>query len=387
MTHTHDQNCRCCEDAEPLTLARVEKIAGLSALLHRSREHGWARVMLESSLARASANDDTPKEDHLALALVELLGYLGTTLSYYQDAFANEAYLGTARRRVSVRRHASLVQYELRSGLMMSTQVAFELERDDRTPEMMTVPAGTRIQSSGPAHPAGTFQTLEEIVCRQAWNALRPRRSRSDTSTGGDGVTLDTKVDPLPGGRLMLLTGIDAVTGDEVAEVAILETTVDDDDSSKLYFASPLHHRYTNDTLVLHGNVAPATYGQTVVEVLGDGEDPLTRALFPLTYVPLASDGEIVIDVRVDGLRWKEVPSLLDSGPHDQVYVVEVADDGKTTIAFGDGKMGASPSAGARNITATYRTGIGAEGDVGATEILNPNPTELSVDPPEPPHL
>lgn len=61
------------------------------------------------------------------------------------------------------------------------------------------------------------------------------------------------------------------------------------------------------------------------------------------------------------------MPSLLDSGPHDQVYVVEVADDGQTTIVFGDGEKGASLPAGARNVTVTYRTGGGAEGNVGAT--------------------
>ena len=43
------------------------------------------------------------------MVMVELLAYLGDYLSYYQDAIANEAYLGTARQRVSVRRHARLL--------------------------------------------------------------------------------------------------------------------------------------------------------------------------------------------------------------------------------------------------------------------------------------
>ena len=40
--------------------------------------------------------------------LVELLAYAGDQLSYYQDAVATEAYLGTARRRVSARRAYAL---------------------------------------------------------------------------------------------------------------------------------------------------------------------------------------------------------------------------------------------------------------------------------------
>ena len=47
----------------------------------------------------------------LGVALVEMLAYVGDHLSYQQDAVATEAYLGTARRRVSVRRHARLVDY------------------------------------------------------------------------------------------------------------------------------------------------------------------------------------------------------------------------------------------------------------------------------------
>ena len=52
----------------------------------------------------------------LGIALVELLAYVGDHLSYYQDAVATEAYLGTARRRMSVRRHARLVDYAMHDG-------------------------------------------------------------------------------------------------------------------------------------------------------------------------------------------------------------------------------------------------------------------------------
>jgi hypothetical protein len=50
------------------------------------------------------------------VALVELLAYAGDHLSYQQDVIATEAYLDTARRRVSVRRHALLVDYPMHDG-------------------------------------------------------------------------------------------------------------------------------------------------------------------------------------------------------------------------------------------------------------------------------
>ena len=52
----------------------------------------------------------------LGIAMVELLAYVGDYLSYQQDAVATEAYLGTARRRSSVRRHARLVDYLMHDG-------------------------------------------------------------------------------------------------------------------------------------------------------------------------------------------------------------------------------------------------------------------------------
>jgi hypothetical protein len=52
----------------------------------------------------------------LGITLVELLAYAGDHLSYYQDAVATEAYLDTARQRISVRRHARLMDYPMHEG-------------------------------------------------------------------------------------------------------------------------------------------------------------------------------------------------------------------------------------------------------------------------------
>ena len=52
----------------------------------------------------------------VGVALVEVLAYVADRLSYQQDAVATEAYLGTARKRTSVRRHARLVDYFVSDG-------------------------------------------------------------------------------------------------------------------------------------------------------------------------------------------------------------------------------------------------------------------------------
>ena len=48
--------------------------------------------------------------------LTELVAYVGDHLSYQQDAVATEAYLETARSRISLRRHALLVDYHVHDG-------------------------------------------------------------------------------------------------------------------------------------------------------------------------------------------------------------------------------------------------------------------------------
>ena len=78
----------------------------------------------------------------MGVALVELLAYVGDHLSYQQDAVATEAYLGTARRRVSVRRHARLVDYFMHDGANARAWVQVQVSADN-----VTLPKGTPLLS------------------------------------------------------------------------------------------------------------------------------------------------------------------------------------------------------------------------------------------------
>jgi predicted phage baseplate assembly protein len=73
--------------------------------------------------------------------------------------------------------------------------------------------------------------------------------------------------------------------------------------------------------------------------------------------------------VRVNGLEWHEVPSFAGTGPTDRAYTTRRGDDGLTAVQFGDGKTGARPPTGAENVRATYRKGIGLEGNVAAGKL------------------
>lgn len=64
------------------------------------------------------------------MALVELLAYTGDQISYQQDAVATEAYLDTARRRVSVRRHVRLIDYAMHDGCTARAYVTVQTAGD-----------------------------------------------------------------------------------------------------------------------------------------------------------------------------------------------------------------------------------------------------------------
>lgn len=90
---------------------------------------GFRRLMLDR-LAFTLPDWKERNPADLGVTLVELLAYTADHLSYYQDAVATEAYLGTARQRASVRRHARLLDYRMHDGCNARVWVSFEVSAD-----------------------------------------------------------------------------------------------------------------------------------------------------------------------------------------------------------------------------------------------------------------
>ena len=73
----------------------------------------FRRVMLDRMAVTIPQWTERSPAD-LGVALVETLAYGADMASYHQDAIATEAYLSRARLRMSVRRHARLLGYDVR---------------------------------------------------------------------------------------------------------------------------------------------------------------------------------------------------------------------------------------------------------------------------------
>lgn len=143
-----------------------------------------------------------------------------------------------------------------------------------------------------------------------------------------------------------------------------------------LRFAKPLAYSYKRDTVIIYGNVAKATHGESRTEILGSGDasvanQQFTLSVAPLTYLsaPTPTGVTSTLEVYVDDIRWHEVESLEQLSITDCCFITQTDNDGNVTIIFGDGKNGARLPSGIENVKAVYRTGIGQAGNVAAEQI------------------
>ncbi|KOU60511.1 hypothetical protein ADK57_30190 [Streptomyces sp. MMG1533] len=97
---------------------------------YTARDYDTIRKLLLDRLALTTPDWAERNPADLGTTLVELLAYTGDQISHHQDAVATEAYLDTARRRVSVRRHVRLIDYAMHDGCTARAYVAVETAGD-----------------------------------------------------------------------------------------------------------------------------------------------------------------------------------------------------------------------------------------------------------------
>jgi hypothetical protein len=259
------------------------------------------------------------------IALVELLAYVGDHLSYQQDVIATEAYLDTARRRISVRRHALLVDYFMHDGCNARTWIHLQVGADD-----VSVKQGTRlitkvdgvkavlnpntdIEALRRVAAASTqsFETMHDVVLYTAHNEIKfytwgdehcclPAGSTQATLDGdlpnlkaGDvlvfeeiagavnGVAADanpshryavrlTKVNrEIQDSHGVVLPLTDPMAADPNQRCTQIEWHLDDALPFALCISAPVDTDYRNRISVARGNIVLADHGLTLTEDLG----------------------------------------------------------------------------------------------------------------------
>ncbi len=149
----------------------------------------------------------------------------------------------------------------------------------------------------------------------------------------------------------------------------------------------PTLNCYCRATATVNANVALATAGASVTEIMGNGTAATPNQSFtlrqsPLTYVQASTPNgrQSTLTVRASGVAWTEVPTLYDQPATAQVYQIQNQSDAASDVIFGDGVEGATLPTGQNNIIGYYRTGSGSAGNVasGAITTLMQRPLGVS---------
>ena len=417
------------------------------------------------SLLVPSWNDHNAAD--LGVALVELLAYVADYLSYRQDAVATEAYLETARKRTSVRRHARLVDYKMHNGSNARCWMHVEVNQVTSITKgaqfLIPTPGlgGSVVPDSKDyrdAIAAGVqvFESMEDATLFPELNQMQFYtwgHRKCCLPKGATRATLRNRLTNLQAGMILVfveqkspqtgsaddaslmhrhavrLTRVlvdDVQTGapledpiggqfdEQPGNAAVQVTEIEWAPEDALPFpicvtsetSEEFNSEYVDDvSIVLETEVqVPSPHLQRIAVSDGAntgfkdtrshcdrGETLAVPARFrlvleevPLTHaMPYDSQkapgsahetmhwnpADTVACIILNDGEWQPRYDLLNSGTNKE-FAVEVETDGRCFLRFGDGRHGARVEPGTL-LKATYRTGNGITGNVGADTITS----------------
>ena len=458
-------NCQNEFDCKSTQVCPPEKLPGPSIDYLAKDYASFRRLILDRlSVIMPDWNERNPAD--LGMVLVELLAYAADHLSYYQDAVATEAYLGTARKRVSVRRHARLLDYFIHEGCNARAWVQVKVNADnvflEKGTQLMTrLPGHEKIIKPGSAdyddalaQQPEIFETMHNIKLFQAHNTMQfytwgdkacclPRGSTRATLRNegnklkhlalGDvlifeeirGPQSGRKEDADPSHRhvvrlkdatfredLLFMENPDN-PGDTQA-MRVVDICWDSEDALPFPFClwevEDIEHPGSKLHIsVVRGNIVLADHGRTIIgEEL---ENTSNRGHYrpALTFDMLTYQGHvrnrenklvlfdleasasaafkwemvsvlpsvIVLEQGIKDNPWLPMHDLLNSSRFAREFVVEMEEDRRAYLHFGDGVLGRRPTS---DLSATYRVGNGRSGNVGAMSIFHVITTETGIE-------
>lgn len=239
-------------------------------------------------------------------ALLQLFAHMGDILSYYQDRVANESFLGTARTRRSVIEHLRLIGYQLATA----------------------APASTTLTLFFP-------ENCDEIVTIRRGDAFATKSSNDNPSVRFEYTSEEPRIIDCSG--LVAVNGVKIVEGIPVEEGRLIEN-----------------------------------------EILGTS-DGTPNQRFPLVHPGLilrgsspeqATSRDLIVQTELGGVitEWTKQESLAFSRAGQTDFTIEIDENDRATLLFGDDEFGAIPATGSV-IRATYRVGGGTHGNVPANSI------------------
>ncbi|MFI6252746.1 baseplate J/gp47 family protein [Streptomyces sp. NPDC051016] len=290
-------------------MVEIAQVNGQPVIDYMARDYeSLLQAMRDQIPRKLSQWTDFTNEADFGNVLLQLFAHIGDILSYYQDRVANESFLSTAQTRRSVIDHLRLIGYEL--GAAAPAAASLTVSVPGSVTEVVTIAKGdafaTRSQKD---RPSVRFEYAGDAPLTIDFGAL----------------TAD------PAGGRKTFTGLPVQEGRLIAD-EVLGTS---DGTANQRF--PLAH----PGALLDRLSAPRLGGQDVLLLT-------------------------TLSATVDTWTRRETLAFSQSGQDD--YVIEVDENDRATVVFGDGTFGSVPRQGAQ-ITATYRVGGGSAGNVPAGAI------------------
>jgi Baseplate J-like protein len=241
--------------------------------------------------------------------LLQLSSHMGDIIGYYQDRVVNESFLGTAQERTSIIHHLRLIGYTLATAAPASAVL------------QVTVPGTVVIAVT--INKGDAFGTKSQ----------KDKPSVRFEYTGETGLTIDFN-DP---SQYELINGKKIFTGIPIEEGRLIkEEVIGISDGTANQRFQLVHPRLILRSLGVSNSISKDT---TLVSFLG-----------------------------MTPQEWTLQESLAFSRESQHDYVIEIDDQDRAFVIFGDGDFGAIPSAGSE-LRVSYRVGGGESGNVVAESI------------------
>jgi len=358
----------------------------------------------------------------LGIAMAELFAYAADHLSYYQDAVANEAYLQTARQRISVRRHARLIDYEMHDGASSRAFIVFEVAQAGE------IPSGTQLLTkllaplNGNPAPdvitaadaetaldmaSAVFELEQPVIADPGLNAIPIYTwGRQECCLPVGATTADLSGSrPLKPGDLLLLEEVKGLTTGQpqdadpthrqvvrLTEVTEISDPLTGDQLTRVAWDSAdaltrpvclsftLNGNPVQDVARASGNIGIAHHGRRIAAQFTNVVSGILLDEAPLSHwqtsEPLAPVAALLkMDPRkarpaLAIENWIQVDTLLDSDPDDAHFVTEIDNAGRGAIRFGDGVAGRRVQPG-ELLKVTYHVGLGPLFDVSENSVVH----------------
>jgi hypothetical protein len=314
-------------------MATVNLVGSRQVIDYTARDYASVRRALLDLIPSKLPEWTDRSEADFGVVMIELFAYMADILSYYQDRMANEAFLATAQERRSVIHHLRLIGYEMLPAAPATASLSI-LVGNNRN-ETIEIRRGDQFATATTSdRPSVVFEYVDAKPLVIDLSTLVP-----DSATKPDGSPLPnfkeaSRAIPVTEGRSI----VNEVVG------------VSDGTPNQRYQLA--HTRALRDSI------------EIVVET--DPPTPPWHQRRNLVFSPPAYAPEQLAALEQQG---RIGSTLAFSRRADPDFAAQIDENDAATVIFGDGQYGRIPPAQSR-LRASYRTGGGAIGNVGAGQIV-----------------